>query len=89
MTDPMAEGHVGRQRGSDEDHEAHSQRSWTGHSSGFEEASAQDRDEGAPDDRERGKPSGDVVHRVRWWTIAMTGWADEAVHLRIVSDEAE
>jgi hypothetical protein len=89
MTDPMAEGLVGRQRGRDEDNQARCCCSWAGHTRGFEEASAEERHEGARDDRERGKPSADVVHRVSWGTIAMTGGPDGGVHVHIVKGEAE
>jgi hypothetical protein len=52
VTDPMAEGLVGRQRGRDEDNQARGYCSWAGYTRGFEEASADERHEGACDDRE-------------------------------------
>ena len=64
VTDPIAEDHFGRQRRCDEDNHARRDRSRTPYPRGFEESHAQERQERAPNQRERGQPSDDVVHGV-------------------------
>ena len=81
MTEYAVDDEIGGQRSRDEARQPPCHRGRTGQPRGLEQASSHERHEGAYDNGEREEPSGDVDHRVRCLTNALTGGLD-VVHIR-------